>query len=169
MVLRLWDTLERWIIGILGTAALVICLWQIVGRYISNDIALVWGEELSVYVIIWAALLTGSSLVREDGHVRADLLIRRLPAARQRVIEIFNCIVAIVFCACLFWYGYLVSFDAYDIGEKSMTSLAFPMWLYYASLPTAAGLMTLRYIIRLYQYCFLFDPETMAVQSGRES
>ncbi len=168
MVLRLWDTVERWIIGVLGTVALVICLWQIVGRYISNDLALVWGEELSVYVIIWGALLTASSLVRDDGHVRADLIIRLLRPERQRAIEIFNCAVAVVFCAGLAWYGWLVTYDAYDIGEKSMTSLAFPMWVYYASLPTTAVLMTVRYVIRLYEYCFAYDAETMAVQSGRE-
>lgn len=168
-MLQIWDKLERWIIGILGAAALVICLWQIVGRYISTDLALAWGEELSVYVIIWAALLSASSLVREDGHVRADLVIRLLKPVQQRWIEVFNCVVAVVFCAGLAWYGYLTAYDAYDIGEKSMTALAFPMWLYYAALPTTAALMFIRYVIRLYDYCFRYDPETMALSSGRES
>lgn len=168
-MLQIWDKLERWIIGILGAAALVICLWQIVGRYISTDLALAWGEELSVYVIIWAALLTGSALVREDGHVRADLVIRLLKPVQQRWIEVFNCTVAVVFCAALVWYGYLVAYDAYDIGEKSMTALAFPMWIYYAALPTTGALMFIRYVIRLYGYCFRYDPKTMALQSGHES
>lgn len=168
-MLQLWDKVERWIIGILGAAALVICLWQIVGRYISTKLALAWGEELSVYVIIWAALLTASSLVREDGHVRADLIVRLLKPERQRWIEVFNCAVAVVFCAGLAWYGYLVAYDAYDIGERSMTSLGFPMWVYYASLPATAALMFLRYVIRLYRYCFRYDPQSMALQSGHES
>lgn len=168
-MLRYWDALERWIIGILGAVALAIYIWQIVGRYISVKLAMPWGEELTVYIIIWAGLLTASQLVREDGHVRADLILRVLKVPTQRIIEIGNCVVAIVFCAALAWYGAYCTYDSYDIGERSMTSLAFPMWIYYLSLPTAATLMTIRYLARLYLYLFRFDPETMAVHSGRES
>ena len=168
-MLRYWDVLERWIIGILGAAALLICVWQIVGRYISPKLALTWGEELSVYVIIWAGLLTASQLVRNDGHVRADIILRMLKPAHQRWVEVVNCLLAIVFCAGLAWFGWKCTIDAYEIDERSMTSLAFPMWIYYASLPAAAALMTLRYIIRFYQWAFAFDPTRMEVQSGRES
>lgn len=168
-MLRLWDDVERWIVGILGTVALLICVWQIVGRYISNDLALAWGEELSVYVVIWAALLTGSQLVRDDGHVRADIILRLLTPSGQRWVEVVNCLLAVGFCFGMAYFGYLATMDAYEIGEKSMTSLAFPMWIYYASLPASAALMSLRYVIRLYQWSFRFDPERMEVQSGRES
>ena len=168
-MLRYWDVLERWIIGILGAAALLICVWQIVGRYISADLALTWGEELSVYVIIWAGLLTASQLVRDDGHVRADIILRMLKPEHQRWVEVVNCLLAIIFCGGLTWFGWQCTVDAYEIDERSMTSLAFPMWIYYASLPTAAGLMTLRYVIRFYQWAFAFDPARMEVQSGRES
>jgi C4-dicarboxylate transporter DctQ subunit len=168
-MLRVWDTLERWIVGVLGAFALLLSVWQIVGRYISRDLAMPWAEELAVYVIIWAALLTASQLVRNDGHVRADIIVRLLRPERQRALEIVNCILAVVFCAALAWYGWLATLDAWEIGEKSMTALAFPMWLYYAALPVAAALMTVRYAIRLFEWSFRFDPRTMAVQSGRES
>lgn len=168
-MLRLWDDVERWIIGILGSVSLLICVWQIVGRYISNDLALAWGEELSVYVVIWAGLLTSSQLVREDGHVRADIILRLLTPSGQRWVEVVNCAVAFLFCTAMTYFGYLATMDAYDIGEKSMTSLAFPMWIYYAALPVSAALMSIRYIIRLHQWTLRFDPEHMEVQSGRES
>lgn len=169
MILRVWDVVERWIIGILGTSALVICLWQIVGRYLSASLATSWGEELSVYLIIWATLLTASGLVRDDGHVRADLVVARLSDETQRRVEIFNCMVAVVFCAGLAWFGYLVTRDAYELGERSMTSLSFPMWIYYASLPTTAALMTVRYIVRLAQFVFQYDPAEMRLHSNQDA
>jgi len=168
-MLRLWDAAERWIIGLLGVTALAICVWQIVGRYISPRLALAWGEELSVYVIIWAALLTGSQLVRSDGHVRADIVLRMLPPRRQRAVEIVNCALAAAFCAGLAWFGWLAAWDAWEIGERSTTALAFPMWIYYAALPVAALLMTIRYLIRLFEWSFRFDPARMKVESGHES
>jgi len=168
-VLAWWDRIERWAIGLIGAAALLICLWQIVGRYISNELSLPWGEELSVYMIVWAAFLTASALVRDDGHVRADLLMRMLSPARQRWLEVVNCTIALVFCAGLAWYGWIVTVDAYELGEASNTMLRFPMWIYYACLPAGAVLMTLRYAARLYRFTLQFDPNQMSVHSGRES
>jgi C4-dicarboxylate transporter, DctQ subunit len=168
-MLALWDRVERWAIGLIGAAALLICLWQIVGRYISNDLALVWGEELSIYMIVWAAFLTASALIRDDGHVRADLILRMLRPQHQRWLEVVNCSLALVFCSGLTWYGWLVTEDAWLLGERSNTVLSFPMWLYYACVPVGAALMVMRYVIRLWRYLFAFDPETMEVQSGRES
>lgn len=164
-----WDRIERLAIGVIGAAALAICLWQIVGRYISNDLALPWGEELSVYMVVWAVFLTASALVRDDGHVRADLLLRTMAPERQRWVEVFNCAIAVIFNAGLTWYGWLLTADSFDLGEVSNTMLRFPLWIYYACLPTGAALMTLRYAARLYRFTMKFDPHTMAVHSGRES
>ena len=163
-----WDRSERWLIGALGGAGLLIYLLQILGRYFFPGADLAWGEELTIYVIIWATFLTTSVLVREDGHVRADLILRMLPPERQRWIEVANCLVAIAFCAGLAWYGGLAAYDSFDLGETSNTILRFPLWIYYASLPTCAALMTLRLLVRLWTFVARFDPAHMAVHSGRE-
>lgn len=163
-----WDKLERWLIGFLGGVGLLVYLTQIVGRYFTTTIDFSAGEELTTYIIIWSVFLTASLLVREDGHVRADLLLRMMRPERQRWFEIANCAIALGFCLGLVWYGWLVSSDSFDLGERSNTSLSFPMWLYYAALPVSAVLMSVRYARRLWQFCFAFDPATMEVHSGRE-
>jgi C4-dicarboxylate transporter DctQ subunit len=167
-MLNAWDRLERWLIGLLGGLGLLIYLTQIVGRYVTTEIDFSAGEELTIYVIIWATFLTASLLVREDGHVRADLLLRMMRPERQRWFEIANCGIALGFCLALTWYGWLVVSDSYDLGERSNTVLSFPMWVYYAALPFSAALMSIRYARRLWQFCFAFDPATMEVHSGRE-
>ena len=53
-------------------------------------------------------------------------------------MEIVTCTLAIVFCALLAWFGFEVARDAWQLDERSLTPLAFPMWLYYASLPLGA-------------------------------
>lgn len=167
-MLEAWDRLERWLIGLLGAIGLVIYLTQIVGRYVTTAVDFSMGEELTVYIIIWSAFLTASLLVREDGHVRADLLLRMLRPERQRWVEVANCAIALGFCIGLTWYGWLLSWDSFDLGEVSNTALGFPLWLYYAALPVSAALMSMRYGRRLWQFCFAFDPTTMEVHSGRE-
>ena len=149
--------------GLLGLIALVIGLLQVVGRYIDPARAISYAEEVIVYLIIWAIMIVSSQLVRRDGHVRPDLVLRLLPPRYLRLVEIFNCLVAIVFCSALVWYGWQIVDTSLLIDETSSTDLQFPMWIYYLSLPVGGALMLLRYIMRLVRFTFYFDPATMTV------
>jgi C4-dicarboxylate transporter DctQ subunit len=162
-VLRGWDWIEETLVGLLGLIALVIGLLQVVGRYIDPARAISYAEEVIVYLIIWAIMIVSSQLVRRDGHVRPDLVLRLLPPRYLRLIEIFNCLVAIVFCGALVWYGWQIVDTSLLIDETSSTDLQFPMWIYYLALPVGSALMLLRYIMRLVRFTLYFDPATMTV------
>jgi C4-dicarboxylate transporter DctQ subunit len=49
----------------------------------------------------------------------------------------------------LSWYGWKIVETARAIDEHSSSDLQFPMWIYYAALPTGGALMAIRYAIRL--------------------
>ncbi len=131
-----WTWLERTLVGLLGLVALGVGLAQVIGRYVYPDLGSGWGDEVMVYLIIWAVMLVSSELVRTDGHVRPDLVLRLLGPQAQRVLECLNCVVAIVFAAGLAWYGWQIVDTAMLLDERSFTGLNFPMWLYDA---VAAG------------------------------
>jgi TRAP-type C4-dicarboxylate transport system permease small subunit len=159
----LWDSIERWLIGALGACALAVGAFQVIGRYIDHRLAISWGDEVIVYLTVWAVFLGASQLVRSDGHVRPDLVLRILPPQGQRWVESFNCCVAIAFCLGLVWCGWQIVSDAFSLDERSITGLDFPMWVYYAAVLVGSGLMLVRYLIRLYRYVFRFDPATMII------
>jgi C4-dicarboxylate transporter DctQ subunit len=163
VVLGWWDWIEETLVGLLGLVALVIGLLQVVGRYIDPARAISYAEEVIVYLIIWAIMIVSSQLVRRDGHVRPDLVLRLLPPRYLRLVEIFNCLVAIVFCSALVWYGWQIVDTSLLIDETSSTDLQFPMWIYYLALPVGSALMLLRYIMRLVRFTLYFDPATMTV------
>ena len=158
-----WDWVEQIVVGLLGAFALVIAVMQVFGRYIDPANSITWAEEVIVYVAVWAVMLVASNLVGTDGHVRPDLVLRLLPAAAQRWVETFNCLVAIVFCFGMVWYGWEVVSTALLLDQTSSSDLQFPIWIYYLALPVGGGLMLIRYIVRLLCYLFLFDPKTMTV------
>ena len=56
---------------------------------------------------------------------------------------------AIIFCVAAVCYGWQVVRTAWLIDERSASDLRFPMWIYYAALPTGGLLMLIRYVIRL--------------------
>jgi len=158
-----WDKVERLLIGLFGALAMLIGLVQVVGRYIAPRYAISWAEEVIVYLIVWGVMLAASQLVRTDGHVRPDLVLRAVSPGLQRWMEVLNCLAALVFCAGLAWFGWSIVATSWQMDERSSSDLQFPMWLYSAAVPTGALLMTGRYLARLYRYLFAFDPATMAV------
>ena len=162
-ILFAWDWVEQGLVGVLGLVAIVIGVVQVVGRYVDPHNAISYAEEVIVYLLIWAVMISSSQLVRSDGHVRPDLVLRLVPLRAQRWLEVFNCLVAIVFSAGLIDYGWQIVSTALLLDEHSATDLQFPMWAYYAALPVGSGLMLLRYLIRLARFVFFYDPATMAV------
>ena len=163
MVGTIWDRVENTLVGVLGALAMIVGLAQVLGRYFFQGLAITWAEEVIVYLIIWGVMIISSQLVRSDGHVRPDLVLRALPPEAQRWVEMFNCLVALAFCGGMIWYGWQIVDTSQLLDERSSSGLQFPMWIYYASLPAGGVLMTVRYLIRLYRYLFAFDPNTMTV------
>jgi len=162
-VISLWDRVEETLVGLLGLIALLVGLWQVVGRYFDPGHAITYAEEVIVYLVIWAIMIVSSQLVRRDGHVRPDLVLRLLPIPALRWVEIFNCAAAIVFCLTLAWYGWQIVETSFLVDEHSATDLQFPMWAYYLALPIGSALMAVRYSIRLVRFALYFDPATMTV------
>ena len=162
-MMKLWDRIEQTLVGLLGACALIVGMVQVVGRYVDPEHAISWAEEVIVYLAIWAIMIVSSQLVRSDGHVRPDLVLRVLPPQGQRVMEVFNCLAALTFCGGMVWYGWQIVEASWMLDERSSTGLEFPMWIYYAALPTGGALMTIRYIMRLIRFLFFYDPVTMLV------
>src|SRR5437762_10050271 len=148
-MMKIWDRVEQTLVGVLGLAALAFALWQIVSRYFFPQQSISYAEEVIVYLVIWAIMIVSSQLVRTDSHVRPDLVLRVVPARVMRWMEVFNCVAAMVFCGALVWYGRQVVEIALRIDEHSASDLRFPMWVYYAALPTGGLLMLIRYVVRL--------------------
>jgi len=162
-MMRAWDWVEKMLVGVLGMLAMIVGMWQILGRYLDSSLSSGWADEVIVYLLIWAIMIVSSQLVRHDGHVRPDVVLRLLGPSAQRWLEVFNCLAAIAFCGAMVWYGWQIVDTAQLMGETSGTELNFPMYLYYLALPVGTGLMLVRYIMRLIRYLFRFDPETMSV------
>jgi C4-dicarboxylate transporter DctQ subunit len=160
---RMWNRIERTLVGVLGAVALLIAVVQVFGRYINPAGAITWAEEVIVYIAVWAVMIAGSQLARTDGHVRPDLVLRLLPPGAQRWVEMFNCLVAIAFTFGMVWCGWQVVDTAQMLDQRSSSDLQFPLWIYYAALPTGGLLMLIRFVTRLLRYAFWFDPATMTV------
>ena len=94
---------------------------QVVGRYYRPGHAITWAEEVIVYLAVWGVMIVASQLVRTDGHVRPDLVLRLLPPRVQRWVEMFNCLVAMAFSVGMVWYGWQIVDTALLLDQRSST------------------------------------------------
>jgi C4-dicarboxylate transporter DctQ subunit len=163
-MMKIWDRVERTLVGVLGLAALAFALWQVLSRYFFPQQSISFAEEVIVYLVVWAIMIVSSQLVRTDSHVRPDLVLKLVPASVARWLEVFNCLAAIVFCLALTWYGWQVVETAWLIDEHSASDLRFAMWIYYAALPAGGLVMLIRYLVRLLQ--LLAGSDLAALSSG---
>jgi hypothetical protein len=93
-------------------------------------------------------MLAASQLVRTDGRMRRDLVLRAVSPGMQRWMEVLNCVAALAFCAGRAWYGWSIVAASWQIDELSSSDLQFPMWLYSAAVPAGALPMTGRDLAR---------------------
>lgn len=148
--LRTWGAIENTIVGLLAMITLLIVVYTIVIRVVMPSLTPSWADETIVYLMIWATFIALSGVTGGNRHVRADLVTNAIPPQHHRALELLSLVCGAVFAALLAWYGFAVAKDAWEFGDLSTTTLRFPMWIYYAALPTGAALMALRYAILVY-------------------
>ena len=158
-----WNWVEQTAVGLLGLAALMFGVVQVIGRYVAPTHAIAYAEEVIVYLLVWAVMITASQLVWRDGHVRSDLVLRFLSPVQQRWLEILNCTVAMTFVLGLFWFGLQVVDTALLLDERSASDLQFPMYLYYSAIPVSGALMAVRYAVRLTRLVFFYRQSLMNI------
>lgn len=145
---KVWDSIESFIAAALAGAALIVFLYGMVARFAFPQLAPDWVLEVTIFLLIWAMLLSGSALAAQGRHVRADLIVRLFPRGLQLALEFFGMIVAMTFSIVLVISGIQVVEFALLLDERTLNSLRIPMAYYYACVPVAFTLIAARFAIR---------------------
>lgn len=157
------ERLERLGVGTLGMLAILIACYSTATRYFLPSAAPDWGEELVVYLSVWALWLSVGRLVRRNEHVQAEFVVHLAPPRVRRWLDGIHAAIGIAFCAVMGWAGLQVVALAIDIGERSESSLQLPLAIYYIGMPVGMGFMVWGYGRRL--WCVLRG-HTWAVEGG---
>lgn len=154
--LRTWNGTEKFLVGLLGLFTTVLAFTNTILRYGFNY-SPEWIEEIIVYLIVWAAFIIASALLEERRHVGATFLVELLPPKMHRVVEVITSLLALGFCILILFLGYKLVHITYVTDERSLTSVRYPLWIFYLALPVGFTLMTARYVKRIYRLLFRFD------------
>jgi TRAP-type C4-dicarboxylate transport system permease small subunit len=78
-------------------AMLVMVFGNVVLRYAFNS-GITVSEELSRILFVWLTFLGAVAVMRQDGHLGFDLVVRALPKAGQRVCRIVSDVLMLICC-----------------------------------------------------------------------
>lgn len=138
--------LEAGTTGLLALAAALLTVSESILRYVAPTKLPDWGAEVTVYLIGWAVMLSASRMIRDKMHVSVEMLAERLSERVQVVLRLFTCLFGLVVAGCIGWAGWLMVDFAIMLGERSDSSIRFPMWIYYSAIPVGFGLSAATYL-----------------------
>jgi TRAP-type C4-dicarboxylate transport system permease small subunit len=127
--LRIEETLAGIAIGILG----LITFANVVVRYLTN-FSFAFTEEFSVFLMLFMALVGGSSVMAKQGHLNIRYLVEKLaPKARRWTLIGAVTLTAFTFLL-LAVFGARMAWDEYRF-EVTSPGLGLPTWIYTVWLP----------------------------------
>jgi TRAP-type C4-dicarboxylate transport system permease small subunit len=147
-LLRTVDKFEE-ILASLSLAVMVVLIsMQVFFRYVLDN-SLIWSEELSRYLLIWAVYIGCSFAAKEDRHLEVTFIRTLLGPRGNRVIISFSYLVTIIFCGfCVIWGVEMLEFLG-RTGQRTQTLGVSVYWV-YLSLPVGMALMGFRMLQRLW-------------------
>lgn len=139
---------EQWfnrfssIIGNISAVLLLLLLFNVffdvIMRYLFNDVS-IGMQELEWHLYATIFLLGISYTLKENGHVRVDVIYDRLSAKKKAVIDILGTLIFLLpFCLLITYYGIGFAKEAYDINEGSGDPGGLPYrWVIKSMIPVS--------------------------------
>ena len=155
-------SLERCFLNrlILGMAILAGLILVGMSLWISYDVFMryvlarptIWAGDLSEYGLLWATFLAAPWVLRNEGHVRIELLVDHLPVIWRDALAIAASVVCALVSGVFTWQTGLTSFDFFTRGLMVARTWEIPSWVPYAVIPVGSAFLTLEFILRAVRY-----------------
>jgi TRAP-type C4-dicarboxylate transport system permease small subunit len=145
------EDILAWIAGICIVLMMLAISYSVIARFVfsSPQPAVI---ELSGYLLLYTTFLGAPWLLRNDGHVKVDLLIAKLGPRGRRVFDVCTSVLGMVVGFVLLWRGAIVTLDFYSRGIKVFNILATPRYVLMAVIPVGGLLLLLEFGRRTYRF-----------------
>lgn len=108
-----------------------------------------WLLEVSEYVLFGATFLAAPWVLRENAHVRVDLLLTAVPKAAGRLLAGLADVLGLVISGVLTWYALRVTAEAVERGDLIFKELVVPEWPFFLVVVVSGGLLIAEFALRL--------------------
>lgn len=117
--------------------------FEVVARYVFNS-PTNWVHESMFLLFGMQYLLSGGFVLRDDGHVRVDVIYERFSERAKAITDLLTSIVFFIFTVSLIVTGYIFAADSIRVWEVSFTEWAIQYWPVKCTIAIGAVLITLQ-------------------------
>ena len=150
MLKNLLDRIDLWITRVLQTLTVAITAVMVVSlligvvyRYVLQD-ASSWSDEVALLAFTWIVFLTAALMVRDDGHVRIEMIEKALPPTLNFLLT--QAIWITIVLTGLFMVKTGLNFIEFTAGQAS-PAIRYPVWLRSSAFPVS-GIFIAFYALR---------------------
>lgn len=140
-------------------AVMVLIIWYgVLTRYFIGKGG-VWTEELSRYVMIWAALLAVPVGAYRRDHIGLDIIFQFLPPWAQKSLRLALDLLGLAFFMFLTFYGIGMAKSG---ASQYANIFGMTMWAPFASVPVSSALTCFQIVVIMFRDVFLKEEPEIA-------
>ena len=112
----------------------------------------IWMFEVTEYSLLWLTFLAAPWVLRDDSHIKMDLILSAFSPKVQASLNCFSSVVGAVICITLTWFGFKVTWDYFQTGYFLHTVMAPPIYPIIVIVPVGCLLLSIQFIRRTLTY-----------------
>jgi TRAP-type C4-dicarboxylate transport system permease small subunit len=129
-------------------AALVVLVGvEVVMRYFFGQPTR-WVNEFCEYALLWLAFLAGPWVLREEAHVKVEMLTDALSPEWRHRFHVATSVVGAAVCALFCWVSAAYVLEVFGTGEFLFKSVQLPKWAVMAVMPPGLLLLAIQFVRR---------------------
>jgi TRAP-type C4-dicarboxylate transport system permease small subunit len=136
--------------GLLMFATVGTCL-DVILRYSLNR-PIHWMLEITEYIMLYIPFLCAAVVLKEEGHIRVDLLINRFSRKNKTWVNMITSLVGGIIMLIYAGFGAQATLDAFKRGVPSLESLKIPVFLILMIIPIGSFLFTIQFLRQMARY-----------------
>lgn len=116
--------------------------------FINFDV--MWTDEIGRYLLVYLVFLGSGLAMIEGTHIRVDFLLDKMSPKMRKLVELFNDVVTIVFCAIMVGSGYVL---VKSTGTQAVSTLRkyfdMPMAIWNSAIMVGGAIMLLAVCVKI--------------------
>ena len=108
-------------------------------------------DEYSAYFLV-ALVFTGVAYtLKVDGHIKIRIITSRLSPRNQDLLEIFVCILCVIFLGYLAWQSWGTASGSYQADTRSLSHIRTPLFIPQVIVAIGLAMISLQFIARAFE------------------
>ncbi len=112
----------------------------------------IWSVEVTEYAMLYITFLGAAWVLKEEGHVRVDILLLLINPKSQALLNSITSILGVIVCAVLVFYGTWSTWLHYQKVLYTFTAMELLKWPFLIVIPFGSFLLLIQFIRSAFAY-----------------